>query len=94
MFVEFVNEVSEIDNVTVGFVKGDKEVIGIHKIGNDFMNSGIKAIKVTYRTGKLRNIEKRLLNTFSALVLVSELLKLRYKFAQFFFRQLMLRRIL
>lgn len=80
LFVEFVNEVSEIDNVIVGFVKGDKEIIGIYKIGNDFMNSGIKVIKVIYRIGKFRNVEKCFLNMFSVFVFVSELLKLWYKF--------------
>lgn len=80
LFVEFIYKMSEVDNVVFRFVEGNKEVVGIYKISNDFVNGRIKVIEVIYGIGKFGNIKKCFLNMFSVFIFIGELLKLWYKF--------------
>ena len=44
LLVEFIDKINKVNEVGVFFVEGNEEVIRIHEVTNDFMDSGIEAV--------------------------------------------------
>ena len=44
LFVEFIDKINEVNEVGVFFVEGNEEIIRIHEVTNDFMDSRIEAV--------------------------------------------------